>query len=670
MPKYSHQDYLDLCRSLWRHNYLYYVKQAPEISDKAFDALYKELEDIEKGHPEWIHPASPTQRVGETALGGFAQVPHRVPMLSLANTYSQEELEEFVSRVAKLLGKENPPFLCDLKIDGVAVTVRYEGGYLVRGVTRGDGRQGDDVTANLRTIAALPLQLVGEAVPKVLEVRGEVFLPHTVFQALNAERQAADEPLWANPRNAAAGTLKLLSPKMVAERQLSIAFYSVAECQGLDLKNQSAVIPFLESLGLPTMALYALCSNPQEIKSFAQKVLEARPSLPFDIDGIVIKLDSLSDQQRLGATAKAPRWAVAYKFAAEQAATRLKDITLQVGRTGVLTPVAELEPVSLAGSTVARASLYNFGEIERKDIRIGDLVTIEKGGDVIPKIVGVDLSGRPQGSTPYEVPIYCPTCHTALLRQEGEVALRCPNTKGCPDQQLRRFVHFVSKHGMDIANLGEKIAEQLMLKGFISRLSDIYRLTEEQLLQLEGFQKKSACNLLQAIEATHHVTLARLLMALGIKHVGEGIAELVADHAGSLDRLISMEKDDFLEIDGVGDKVAESIYAFFRTPEHIQEIQELLSLGVMPSVEKDEMRGDIPFKGQTFVLTGTLQTMTRQIAALEIKRRGGKVSSTISAKTTYLIAGEDPGSKLNKAQQLGVEILSEQDFLDLLHAPL
>lgn len=664
----SYNAYKALCREIWRHNALYFIHNTPEIDDLTFDKLYRHLEELEQRHPEWVDAASPTQRVGEALIGGFREVTHTLPMLSLANTYSHQELADFLSRVTKLLGNPPPSFFCDLKFDGVAITVRYEEGLLVRGATRGDGLHGDDVTANLRTIASLPLQLVGDDIPEILEVRGEVYLPHASFHAINSERQAAGLELMANPRNAAAGTLKQLDPQAVAKRHLAATFYSIAEMRGAAciLDKQSQVPSLLTRLGLPAMPLYRLCGDLDAIDAFASHVLELRPSLPFDIDGIVVKVDNLIDQKRLGHTGKAPRWAVAYKFAAQQAVTRLRDIVNQVGRTGVITPVAELDPVSLAGSTVARATLHNFEDIRRKDIRIGDLVTLEKGGDVIPKVVGVDMSGRDPSTPAYEPPNHCPVCGTALVRVAGEVALRCPNSRGCPDQKLRRLLHFVGKGGMDIATAGEKVVEQLVDKGFVTSFPDIYKLTEEQLLTLEGFQKKSADKLLQAIKATKEVELSRFLKALGINHVGEGLALLLADHCGDLETLRNLSTEQLIHIDGIGEKVAASIYDYFHDSERCAELNELLALGVVPRPVDLQQRQSLPFTGKTFVITGALATLTREAAALEIRQRGGKVTDSVSSKTSYLVVGEDPGSKLAKAEKLGIPILTEEKFTALL----
>lgn len=664
----THEEYEKLCEEVWRHNRLYYVEHQPVISDTEFDLLLKRVEKIESEHPEWVTPASPTQRVGEVLTEGFKTVKHKVPMLSLANTYSQEEVEEFVKRMVKLTGKTHLTYCCELKMDGIAVTARYEKGVFVQGVTRGNGKQGDDITANLRTIASLPLKLTGEHIPDHLEIRGEVFMPHAVFQALNKEKEAASEQLWANPRNAAAGTLKLLDPKEAAKRGLDVVFYAIAEDSSDAVKDQYSSHAFLNSLGLPTLHQVARCHNIDEIWAFAEKVHQIRPTLPFDIDGIVIKLDDLREQNRMGNTIKNPRWAVAYKFAAEQATTLIHDITVQVGRTGVLTPVAELEPVFVAGSTIARATLHNEEEVQRKDIRIGDTVTIEKGGDVIPKVVSVDLTKRPHNSTPWHMPTQCPACGTPVERIPGEVAVRCPNITGCRQQQLRALIHFSSKGAMDIDTLGDKITEQLVEKGLVQKPSDFYTLTFDQLYELEGFKEKSVENLLNSIEKSKDVPLPRFLFALGIKHVGAGIAELLANKAGDVETLRAMTVEELEDIEGIGDKVAASIVAYFADQHNRDEIARLLEYGVTPHKVEVKTFSGHPFNGKTFVLTGTLENYTRNAAAALIKERGGKVTGSVSKKTDYLLAGESPGSKLDKAEKLGVTILDEATFEKLIHS--
>lgn len=661
------QAYDQLCQQIWHHNRLYYIEHAPEISDEEYDHLFKKLEQMERDHPEWINPSSPTQRVNESLSVGFKTVVHRSPMLSLANTYSKEEIEDFIQRMHKLVSKKDFSFSVELKMDGIAITAAFEKGVFVQGATRGDGKEGDDITVNMRTIANLPLQLYGNDVPDFIEVRGEVFIPVDVFHEMNAQKELDGEPLWANPRNAAAGSLKLLDSRLVAERKLSIVFYGIAEESSGEISKQSQVAPFLRSIGLPTLHHTAACRTIDEIWEFAEHIRTIRSSLPFQIDGIVIKLDDFKDQQRLGVTGKNPRWAIAYKFAAEQAVTRINAITVQVGRTGVLTPVAELQPVFLAGSTISRATLHNEEEIQRKDIRIGDLATIEKGGDVIPKVVSVDMDKRPADSHPWLMPEVCPSCGTQVERVPGEVAVRCPNETGCFEQQIRRIQYFAGKMAMDIDHMGEKVAMHLVEKGFVRVPSDIYALTEEQVSQLPGFKMKSVQNLLKSIEHSKQVTLERFIMGLGIKYVGTGTAELLAAKAGTIEKVGEMSEEELMKIEGVGEKVAQAVVHYFAQPENRQEIQRLLDLGVKPQMRQVQHFVGHAFEGKTFVLTGTLENYTRTAAASLIKERGGKVTDAVSKKTDYILAGADPGSKLEKGRQLGIKILSENEFISLLY---
>lgn len=662
----THDEYETLCEQVWHHNRLYYVEHNPEISDEEFDFLLKKIEQIEKVHPEWITPSSPTQRVNESVSTGFKQVEHRIPMLSLANTYSRDEIEEFVTRMHKLTEKKENAFSCELKMDGIAITAHYENGLFTRGVTRGDGKFGDDITSNMKTIAALPLKLTGKNVPDQLEVRGEVFMNHKTFKELNEDRAAADEQLWANPRNAAAGSLKLLDAREVSKRKLQVVFYGIAEESSHTIKSQYETHALLKQWGLPILPHLKKCHDMCEIWQFAEEIRALRPKLPFDIDGMVIKLDDLREQKQLGNTAKNPRWAVAFKFAAEQAVTRIKEITVQVGRTGVLTPVAELEPVFVAGSTIARATLHNEEEIVRKDIRIGDWVYIEKGGDVIPKVVRVDLDRRPDHTESWHMPTHCPICGTQVERVEGEVAVRCPNSQNCPEQRVRRIAYFSSKPAMDIDNMGEKVVEQLVKRQLVTRPSDIYTLTSEQLYQLEGFKEKSVHNLLTSIEKSKNVPLEKFIMALGIKYVGEGTAEDLARRAGNIEALMAMTSTDLLQIDGVGDKVASAVEYYFSQPENREEVARLLQLGVHPHIREAKVFTDHPFAGKTFVLTGALQKFTRSDAAAMIKERGGKVTDSVSKKTDYLVVGDAPGSKMDKARELKITVLSEDEFEKML----
>jgi DNA ligase (NAD+) len=660
------KDYLDLIEEIHAHDRHYYVEYRPKISDYAYDQLYKKLEAIEKEHPEWIVSNSPTKRIGDPLTEGFRQVEHASPMLSLANTYSREEVEDFITRVEKLLDKKHVPFCAELKMDGVAVSVRYEMGKLVRALTRGDGRKGDDITANMRTIHAVPLELEGD-VPKVLEIRGEVFMPHQSFLQLNRHAQENEEEAWANPRNAAAGSLKLLDPKEVATRKLSAIFYGIVDFTAAGLKNQTEVHAYLQKIGLPAFSksYYTRCQTADEIMEFAEKILKERKKMPFDIDGVVVKVDELKYHDVLGTTGKSPRFAIAYKFAAEQATTQITDITVQVGRTGVLTPVAELLPVQLAGSTIARATLHNQEEIERKDIRIGDTVVIEKGGDVIPKVVEVDLKHRQHNARPWKMPHTCPSCGKHVVHVEGEVAIRCPNPH-CPEKNMRRISFFASKDAMDIGHLGEKVVEQLFTKKLIGKVSDIYLLNEKDLAQLEGFKEKSIQNLLKSIDASRHVSLARFILALGIKYVGEETAEILAEHVGDIHALERMSVEELEEIDGIGEKTAEMIARYFSEEENLKEIRALLHNGVVPKSEKRMVQKGHEFFCKTFVLTGTLTQFTRDEASKAIKERGGKVTNSVSKKTDFLVVGEEAGSKLDKAEKLGVKILTEKQFQDRL----
>lgn len=663
----SKKEYLELIETLRRHDLLYYGKSQPEITDYEYDQLLKKLEGIEEAHPEWIPKDSPSQRLGDVVTESFTQEEHKVPMLSLANTYSKEEVEDFVKRVHKGLDGKHPHFCVELKMDGLAVSVRFEKGRFVRGLTRGDGKKGDNVTLNMRAIRSLPMQLEGKDLPDVLEVRGEVFMEKQVFHELNEEKISIGEEVWANPRNAAAGSLKLLDPKEVARRRLSIVFYAVAEDSSAHCKTQAETQGYLKSLGLPVFdaAFQKRTSSIDEVMAFALEVEKKRRTLPYEIDGIVVKIDELKWQEVLGATAKHQRWAIAYKFAPEQALTEILDITVQVGRTGVLTPVAELKPVFLAGSTIARATLHNQEEVARKDIRIHDFVWIEKGGDVIPKVVSVEKSKRPSHSTHWHMPKKCPICATPVVHVEGEVAVRCPNKK-CPEQVLSAIIFFASKDAMDIGHMGDKVVRLLFEKELIHSFSDIYHLEEKDLASLEGFKEKSIHNLLESIEKSKKTTLARFILALGIKYVGEGTSEALASAASDIHALTTMSKEDLEKIEGVGDKVAESLYQFFHDKDNLQEIKALLDAGVEPYSQVAELDPTHPFYGKTFVLTGTLPTLSRSEAQELIKRHGGKVSATVSAKVDYILLGEDAGSKLDKAKKLGLPLLSEEEFRGIL----
>lgn len=661
------QEYEKLCDEVWKHNRLYFQESKPTISDEEYDRLLRQLEEIEKEHPEWVSDTSPTQRVGERALSGFPEVVHTKPMLSLEKAFSQEELEDFHNRILKLTGgKEAPVYSAEVKIDGVAISVTYEKGHYVRAVTRGDGKVGSDVTQNLKTIRNLPLRLFGNSIPEHFEVRGEVFLPKKAFEKMNEERKARDEPLWANPRNAAAGSLKLLDPKEVARRtELSVVFYGIVYDRTFPIKKQFEVLKYLKELGLPILRYTARCKTIDEVMVFAHEIEKKRESLPFGIDGIVIKLDDLAVYEELGSTGKHPRGAIAYKFSAEQAWTVVRDITIQIGRTGVLTPVAELEPVFLAGSCISRATLHNFDELQRKDIRIGDTVSIEKGGDVIPKVVSVDLDQRSHDSKPFPIPTHCPACGGEVYSDPEEVALRCVNPL-CPEQLVRRLVYFAGKDGLDIEHLGERVMEQLVKKGFVKRPSDVFRLTKVQLAQLDGFKEKAIHNLLESLEKAKKITLAQLLMALGIRYVGSQAAEILASEAKSVDRLAHMNKEELMQCPGIGEKVASSVVDYFSRSENLQEIQDLIAQGVQIEEKDHSAFQDHPFFNKTVVLTGSLKQFSRQEAEAKVKAVGGKVSDSVTKKTDFLVVGEDAGSKLEKARKLGLTIINEEQFSNYL----
>jgi DNA ligase (NAD+) len=564
-----------------------------------------------------------------------------------------------------LLGRTDVDFCCELKMDGAALSLCYKKGYLSHALTRGNGLMGDDVTENIKTIRNVPLKLLGD-VPDLMEVRGEVHLLLSTFRSLNAQREEEGLEPFANPRNAAAGSLKLLDPAEVARRRLNLVCYAIAEGQS-PKKTQWETLHYLKELGFPVTkpAFIAKAQNLDEIMHFIHTIHRLRPTLPFEIDGVVIKVNVLQAHGLLGTTGKTPRYAIAYKFAPEEASTRVNDITVQVGRSGVLTPVAELEPVFLAGSTISRATLHNADEVRRKDIRIGDWAVIEKGGDVIPKVTRIDFNRRPHDSRPWKMPLYCPVCKMPVVHREGETAVRCPNLQ-CAGQRIRKIIYFASKHAMDIEHMGEKIAGQLMEKGLVCRMSDIYLLDEEKLAQLEGFKEKSIRNLLESIGRSRACSLARFIMGLGIKYVGTETADLLAETVQDLDHLLNITEEKLMGIEGIGEKTAKAIVDYFHDEGNLEEIRLLLRHGVHPHHEgKTKVMGHV-FAGKTFVLTGTLTHYTRDEASRLIKERGGHTSDSVSKKTDYLLVGADPGSKLAKARNLGVSVLTEEQFRRIL----
>jgi len=647
-----------------RHERLYYVLNAPEISDGEYDRLERELKGLEAQHPELVTPDSPTQRVGERPSEEFPSVAHRVPMLSLDNTYSEDELREFEERIFRAVGRREMVYVAELKIDGLSLALHYEGGRLLRGVTRGDGVRGDDVTPNVRAIRAVPLALLGPRVPDELEVRGEVYFPRTRFDALNREREAREEEPFANPRNAAAGTMKTLDPRVVAERGLDIFLYSVAHVKGATLATQWQTLEQLRAWGLKTNPASRLCPGLDSVLRFCDEWREKRDTLEYDIDGVVVKVDGFALQRELGFTSKFPRWAIAYKYPARQAATLVRSIEVQVGRTGKLTPVALLDPVFLAGSTVSRATLHNEEEVARKDVRAGDTVLIEKGGDVIPKVVEVVLAKRPEAAAPWTPPATCPVCGTEAVKPEGAVDRRCPNSS-CPAQIEEGLKHFARREAMDIEGLGDVLVHQLVEKGLVGDFADLYGLDLEALLGLERMAEKSGRNLLAAIEASKRRELRRLLFGLGIRFVGERAAMLLARHFRSLEALGKAPVEEIDAIYEIGPTVASSVHEWFARDANRRLVERLREAGVRTE-EADAGPGSLAFQGMQFVLTGSLSGMTRDEAKAAVEALGGRVTSSVSRKTRYVVVGEDAGSKLDKARELGVECLDEAAFRELL----
>ena len=652
-----------------RHDHLYYVQGAAEISDQEYDTLYRELLDLEGQYPELVTPDSPTQRVGGAPSQEFPTFVHRVPMLSLDNTYSEDDLREFERRIFRQVGERALDYVAELKIDGLSMALHYEGGRLQRGVTRGDGVRGDDVTPNVRAIKAVPLALHGPDVPAVLEVRGEVYFPRVRFDAMNRERESAGEETFANPRNAAAGTMKTLDTKVVAKRGLGIFTYSVAHVRPTRLTGQWEALRQLRSWGLRTNPTSRLCHGLDDVLAYIAEWQDKRDTLEYDIDGVVVKVDSFALQQELGFTSKFPRWAIAFKYPARQASTVVLEIEVNVGRTGKLTPVAVLEPTPLAGTTVARASLFNEEEVARKDVRKGDTVLIEKGGDVIPKVVQVVEVKRPPGTVPWTPPTECPVCHTPVVKAEGEVDRRCPNAS-CPAQVEQSISHFAGRTAMDIEGLGEVIVHQLLTRGLIKDIADLYRLRFEDLKPVFAPKAKKdeslgATALLAGIDASRHRELRRLLFALGIRLVGDRAAALLARHFGSLDRISAATAEEIEQIYEIGPKVAQSVVDWFAAEGNREIVRRLKEAGVRTEEPPDAGRSDV-FAGMQFVLTGSLETMTREEAKSAIESRGGRVTSSVSKKTTYVVHGKDPGSKLDKAKELGVEARDEEGFRRLL----
>lgn len=655
----------ELHKLLNQYGYEYYVLDKPSVPDSEYDKRMQELIALETEFPQLKTPNSPTQRIGGEVLEGFQKVRHRIPMLSLANAFNEADLRDFDRRVRQTVG--DTAYVCELKIDGLAVSLRYENGVFVQGSTRGDGTVGEDITVNLRTVRSIPLQLTEKV---TIEVRGEVFMPKKSFAKLNKEREENGEILFANPRNAAAGSLRQLDPKIAASRNLDVFLYAIGENHLELIERHSEGLNYLDRLGLKTNQERRLCSTIDDVLEYIKEWQEKRPDLPYEIDGIVVKVDRYDQQEKLGTTVKSPRWAIAYKFPAEEVMTKLIGIDLSVGRTGVVTPTGILEPVRVAGTTVQRASLHNEDLIKEKDIRIGDYVIVKKAGDIIPEVVRSVPEKRTGKENPFAMPTHCPACGSELVRLEGEVALRCINPK-CPAQIREGLIHFVSRNAMNIDGLGEKIITQLFQENLVADVADIYKLTKDQLIQLERMGEKSVQNLLTAIEASKENSLERLLFGLGIRHVGAKAAKILAQTYEHIDRLMEAKEEELQAITDIGEKMANSIVTYFQAPEVKELIDELKSLGVNVTYkgERPQNIADIesPVAGKTIVLTGKLTNLSRNEAKEKLEQLGATVTGSVSKKTDIVIAGADAGSKLEKAQSLDIEIWSEEQFLEILN---
>ena len=667
---------LALRQELQRHNHLYHVLDAPEVSDAQFDALLRELRELETAYPELITPESPTQRVGAAPLTAFGEVQHRLPMLSLDNAFADEEVVAFDRRVRERLGLlPSAPavaYSAEPKMDGLALSVTYVDGVLVQAATRGDGATGEDVTHNVRTIASVPLQLLGNDWPRLLEVRGEVYLPVAKFEEFNRRAALAGEKTFVNPRNAAAGSLRQLDPRITAQRPLEAVFYAlgVVENERTPLPRQHvAAMSALRQWGLSTSKLQRAVVGVEGLLHYYREMGERRPSLPFQIDGVVYKVDDYALQERLGFVSRAPRWAVAHKFPAEEAFTTVRGIEWQVGRTGAITPVARLEPVFVGGVTVSNATLHNLDELHRKDVRVGDTVVMRRAGDVIPEVARVLFDRRPLGTVAASLPDCCPVCASPVAREEGEAVARCTGGLHCGAQRKEALKHFASRRALDIQGLGTELVDQLVDAGLVHNPADLYSLALEPLLGLERMGEKSAKKLLQAIAASQATTLPRFLFGLGIRNVGEATALQLALHFGSLDALRAADALAVREVPDIGPVIAEQVAAFFHNPHNLEVVDALLAAGLhWPAPLAKEVTGSLPFAGKTFVLTGTLAGQSRDEAGDRIRALGGKVSGSVSKKTDYVVAGSDAGSKLAKAEALGVVVLDEAAFMALCSA--
>ncbi|HDS6411501.1 TPA: NAD-dependent DNA ligase LigA [Klebsiella oxytoca] len=666
----NEQKLTELRTTLRHHEYLYHVMDTPEIPDAEYDRLMRELRELEAQHPELITPDSPTQRVGAAPLASFSQIRHEVPMLSLDNVFDEESFLAFNKRVQdRLKNSDDLTYCCELKLDGLAVSILYENGLLVQAATRGDGTTGEDITSNVRTIRAIPLKLRGDNIPQRLEVRGEVFLPQAGFEKINEEARRTGGKVFANPRNAAAGSLRQLDPRITAKRPLTFFCYGVGVLEGGELPaSHSARLQQFKFWGLPVSERVKLCHTPEEVLTYYRKVEEDRPNLGFDIDGVVIKVDSLALQEQLGFVARAPRWAVAFKFPAQEQMTFVRDVEFQVGRTGAITPVARLEPVHVAGVLVSNATLHNADEIERLGLRIGDKVVIRRAGDVIPQVVNVVLSERPEETRQIVFPTHCPVCHSDVERVEGEVVTRCTGGLICGAQRKESLKHFVSRRALDVDGMGDKIIDQLVEKEYVHTPADLFQLTPGKLTGLDRMGPKSAQNIVDALEKSKETTFARFLYALGIREVGEATAAGLAAHFGTIEALEQASIDDLQKVPDVGIVVATHVRNFFAEESNREVIAQLRKEGVRwPApvvVNAEEI--DSPFAGKTIVLTGSLSQLSRDDAKAQLVALGAKVAGSVSKKTDLVIAGEAAGSKLAKAQELGIAVIDEDEMLRLL----
>ena len=651
----------ELRREIRRHDHLYYVEAAPEISDRDYDRLMQELKDLEAAHGELVTPDSPTQRVGGQPIEGFVQVQHQEPMLSIDNTYNEDEVREFDARVRKALGHANYHYLVDPKIDGVAMSIRYENGLLVRGVTRGDGQRGDDVTSNIRTIRALPLHLVGQDIPAVLEVRGEVYWPRKAFNAYNARRVEQGLDTFANPRNGAAGTIKQLDPKVAADRGLSFITHGLGIVSGPLGVRASEVMARLAGWGLPVNTHMKVCDDVVAVIAAIDAWRANKAEVDFETDGMVVKVDELDLRQDLGTTSKYPRWCIAYKYQAEQAATVLGEVSFNVGRLGTITPVAHFDPVPLAGTTVSNASLHNFDQVERLDVRVGDTIVVEKAGEIIPQVVQVMFDKRPREAQPLRPPANCPSCNQPAVRDQGEVALRCVNPE-CPAQIRQRLEFFAGRDQMDIGNLGPAVIDQLVTHGLVHHFADLYKLTAEQLQGLERMGEKSSQRLIEGIAASKDRGLQRVIAALGIRHVGGRASEVLAERFANIDELAATSVEQLEEIHEIGPVIAESLHTFFHLRGGSDAVSRLKEVGVSTASLRKAAAGPQPMAGKMVVVTGTLEKFSRKEAEDAVKAAGGRAASSVSGSTSFVVVGADAGSKADKARQLGVEIIDEAEF--------